>query len=282
MRRIACTFVSVFLAMTACKTPSSDSALQESADPQFEPNQKWRIETTVNQSAAALNAALRLKGKDGGQVVTPELISKSTCIVAMQVDRGALLLGGSGGEGLMSCRTGSGWSAPSFLQTGGFDLGAGIGWERLQTVVFVADPNLANTWKQNGSFTVGTYAKAIAADAAVALKSADQYGLAVVQASNGGLYAGVGVSFSSLNHAQETRNQAVYGESLGGGNPEDAYGRQCSTYVLPGRRNNCIYEWERRTGKKVKLVNPGEILQMAADSAPMITKPFNDQLRQMN
>jgi len=282
VRQFSCVLAAVFLAFSGCKTPGSDSALQESADPQFEPNQKWRIETTVNQAAAAVNAAMRIKGRDGNQVVTPELIAKSTCIVAMQVDRGALLLGGSGGEGLMSCRTGSGWSAPSFLQTGGFDLGAGIGWERLQTVVFVADQNLATTWKQNGSFTVGTYAKAIAADAAVALKSAEQYGLAVVQASNGGLYAGVGVSFNSLNHAQEIRNQPVYGEQLGGGNPEDSYGRQCSTYILPGRRNTCIYEWERRTGKKVKAVTSADVLQLSADSAPMITKPFNDQLRQMN
>ena len=282
MRQFGYAFVALVLGFSSCKTSSSDSALQESADPQFEPNQKWRIQTTVEQAAAAVNAAMRIKGRDGGLVVTPELLAKSTCIVAMQVDRGAFLLGGSGGEGLMSCRTGSGWSAPSFLQTGGFDLGAGIGWERLQTVVFVADQNLATTWKQNGSFTVGTYAKAIAADAAVALKSAEQYGLAVVQASNGGLYAGVGVSFSSLNHAQETRNQAVYGESLGGGNPEDSYGRQCSTYILPGRRNTCVFEWERRTGKKVKAVTPAEVLQMTADNAPMITKPFNDQLRQVN
>jgi lipid-binding SYLF domain-containing protein len=282
LRYLAYTFVSLVALVSACKTPSGDSALKESADPQIEPNQKSRIVTTVKQAASAVNSALRLKGRDGGLIVTPELIAKTNCVIGMQVDRGALLLGGSGGQGLMSCRTGTGWSAPSFMQTGGFDLGAGIGWERLQTVVFVADPNLATTWKQNGSFTVGTYAKAIAADAAVALKSADQYGLAVVQASNGGLYAGVGVSFNSLDHAQQTRNQPVYGELLGGGTPEDSFGRQCSAYILPGRRNNCIYEWERRTGKKAKAVSPAEILQTPADNAPMITKPFNDELRQMN
>lgn len=282
MKPVLFTLISLGMAVTSCKTPSTESSLQESADPQFEPNQKWRVETTVNQAAAAINAALRIKGRDGNPVVTQDLITKSACIIAMQVDRGALLLGGSGGEGLMSCRTGSGWSAPSFLQTGGFDLGAGIGWERLQTVVFVADQNLATSWKQNGSFTVGTYAKAIAADSAVALKSAEQYGMAVVQASNGGLYAGVGVSFNSLDHARETRNQAVYGDLLGGGNPEDTYGRQCSTYILPGRRNSCIYQWESRTGKKVKAVTAMDILQTPADNAPMITKPFNDQLRQMN
>lgn len=282
MRLLTISLLGVSLAFTACKTTSDEAALRESANPDFEPNQKWRIEKTVNDAASAVNAALRLKGRDGALLVTPELMSKTKCIVAMQVDRGALLLGGSGGEGLMSCRTGAGWSAPSFLQTGGFDLGAGIGWERLQTVVFVADQNLATSWQQNGSFSVGTYAKAIAADAAVALKSADQFGLAVVQASNGGLFAGVGVSFNSLNHSQEMRNQPVYGDLLGGGTPEDGYGRKCSTYILPGRRNGCIFEWERRTGKKAKAVTSAEVLQTPADSAPMITKPFNDQLRQVN
>lgn len=282
MRRFSCAVVLTVVALSACKTTSSDSDLRESADPDIEPNQKWRITNTVNDAAAAVNTATRLKGRDGSLVVTPELLGKTACVVAIQVDRGAFLLGGSGGEGLMSCRTGSGWSAPSFLQTGGFDLGAGIGWERLQTVVFVADQNIATSWKQNGSFTVNSYAKAIAADAAVALRSVDQYGLAVVQASNGGLYAGVGISFNSLSHAQDIRNQAVYGDLLGGGSPEDAFGRLCSNYILPGRRNACIFDWERRTGKKAKSVTSVEILQTPADSAPMITKPFNDQLRQMN
>ena len=282
MRLLISTLAFSSIIIIGCKTSSNESALNETADPQFEVNQKWRIQTTIEQAASAVSSASKINGKDGKPVVSSDLIGKSNCIIAMQVDRGALLLGGSGGEGVMSCRTGSGWSAPSFLQTGGFDLGAGIGWERLQTVVFVADQNLANNWKQNGSFTVGTYAKAIAADASVALQSMNEFGLAVVQASNGGLYAGVGVSFNSLSHAQEMRNQPVYGDLLGGGSPEDSTGRKCSTYILPGRRNGCIFEWERRTGKKVKPVTSEEILNTPADNAPMITKQFNDQLRQLH
>jgi len=45
------------------------------------------------------------------------------------------------------------------------------------------------------------------------------------------------------------------------------------------RRNGCIADWEQRTGKKAKRVSSTEILALPADSAPMLTKPFNDQLR---
>lgn len=269
--------LSIFLA--GCKTGSGSSDLAEAQDPQIDGNQKFRINQVVSNATAALSGALKVTGQNNTAVASPELLSKTTCIIAIRVERGAILLGGSGGEGLMSCRTGSGWSAPSFVQTGGFDLGVGIGFESLQSVVFVAEGNLAKSMRENGSFQVNTYARAIAGDSAAALKSLQQYGLAVVQTSNGGLYAGVGVSFNNLSHAEETRNQPVYGEILGGGVPADAGGRECSTYVLPMRRNGCIADWEKRTGKKVKRVSSTEILALPADSAPMLTKLFNDQLR---
>jgi lipid-binding SYLF domain-containing protein len=274
-----CLAIGSFLLMTGCKSNPDSAGLSEVQDPQLEGNQKARINETVYNATSSLGGALKLLGPSNLPVISPDVLAKTNCIISMQVERGAFLLGGSGGEGLMSCRIPGGWSAPSFLKTGGFDLGASIGWERLQTTMLVADQNLASAWRQNGSFEVSTYVKAIVGDASAALQSFGQNGLAVVQISNGGLYAGVGVSFSSLNHAQETRNQAVYGETLGGGIPTDGGGRSCSTYLLPGRRNGCIAEWQQRTGKKVTPVLPSQILSMPNDAAPILTKPFNDLLR---
>lgn len=270
------------LLVVGCKTSSDQSDLAETPDPQIEANQAARIKLTVAESTAALNGALKVIGPNNLAVVSPEVLSQSKCIISMQVDRGAILLGGSGGEGLMTCRlSAGGWSAPSFLRTGGFDLGAGIGFERMQSAIFVSDEKLAKAWQASGTFEVGTYAKAIAGDASAALQSLTQFGMAVVQVANGGLYAGVGVSFSSLDHAQETRNQPVYGEVLGGGVPSDNGGRLCSSYLLPGRRNGCIAEWEKRTGKQVRPVLSTMIFSMPADVAPVLTKPFNDILRQI-
>jgi lipid-binding SYLF domain-containing protein len=275
----------VFLALivvVGCKTTSDQSGLSETPDPQIEANQAARIKLTVSDASSALNGALKVLGPNNLPVVSSEVLAQSKCIIAMQVDRGAILIGGSGGEGLMSCRLpAGGWSAPSFLRTGGIDLGASIGFERMQSAIFVSDEKLAKAWQSSGSFEIGTYAKAIAGDVTAALQSLNQFGVAVVQVANGGLYAGVGVSFSSLNHAQETRNQAVYGEVLGGGVPTDNAGRLCSTYLLPGRRNGCIVEWERKTGKQIRPVLSNMIFSMPVDAAPMSTKPFNDILRQI-
>lgn len=282
MRQFSCSVILILLVLSACQTRSSDEGLRETTFHEIEPHQKWRIANTVNDAAAAINTAMRLKGRDGSVIATRELFGKTACVVAIQIDRSSFLPGGSGGEGLMSCRMGSEWSAPSFLHTGRFELGPSAGWERMQIVVFVADQNLAKRWKQSGTFTVNEYTKAVATDASAALQSLDQNGLAVVQASNGSLYPEVGISINSLSHAQDTRNQAVYGDLLGGGSPEDTFGRQCSAYVLADRRTTCVLDWERRSGKNTKSVASAKILQTPADNAPMITKSFNDQLRQKN
>jgi lipid-binding SYLF domain-containing protein len=270
------------IVVVGCKTASDNSGLSETPDPQIEGNQAARIKQTVSDSSAALNGAMKVLGPNNVPVVSEDVLAQTKCIIALQVDRGAILLGGSGGEGLMTCRLQQGgWSAPSFLRTGGFDLGASIGFERMQSAIFVSDDKLAKKWQAAGSFEVGTYLKAVAGDASAALQSLKQFGLAVVQVANGGLYAGVGVRFSSLDHAQETRNQVVYGEVLGGGVPSDAAGRLCSTYLLPGRRNGCIAEWEKKSGKQVRPVVSTMIFAMPNDVAPMLTKTFNDIVRQI-
>lgn len=278
-------FIGIILGLSlvlGCKTTDSGAQLAETPDPQIEANQAARIKLTVADATNALGGALKVVGANNVPVVSPDVIAQTKCIIAMQVDRGAILIGGSGGEGLMSCRLGSGgWSAPSFIRTGGLDLGASIGFERMQSAIFVSDEKLATMWQNSGTFEVGTYLKAIAGDASAAIQSMNQFGMAVIQVANGGLYAGVGVRFSSLAHAQETRNQAVYGEVLGGGVPSDAGGRLCSTYLLPGRRNGCIADWESRSGKKVRPVLSTMIFTMPTDAAPMLTKPFNDVLRQL-
>ncbi len=268
--------------VVGCKTSTDGSNLTETPDPNIEANQAARIKQTVSEATNALNGVLKVLGPNNLPVISPEALTQTRCVISMQVDRGAILIGGSGGEGLMSCRLqAGGWSAPSFLKTGGFDLGASIGFERMQSVIFVSDERLAKAWQSDGSFEVGTYMKAIAGDASAAIQSMSQNGMAVVQVANGGLYAGVGVRFSSLAHAQETRNQPVYGEVLGSGVPADAGGRLCSTYLLPGRRNGCIADWERRSGKKLRPVLSSMIFELSADTAPMLTKPFNDILRQV-
>lgn len=273
--------VGSLLFFMGCKTSSDSSGLMETQDPQIEANQKARILQTVADAVSAVSGSLKVLGPNNAPVITPDVTAKTNCIIGMQIERGAILIGGSGGEGLMSCRVPGGWSAPSFLKTGGIDIGASIGFESLQTTIFVSDPKLVKAWSESGTFEMKTYAKAIVGDAGAALQSFGQNGFAVVQVSNGGLYAGVGISFSSLNHAQETRNQAVYGEAFGGGVPSDAAGRLCSTYLLLGRRNGCIADWQKRTGKKVIEVLSTQILSMSAEMAPLLTKPFNDVLRKI-
>ncbi len=277
-----------FLLITSlfCFTAScgdTHSNLKEVSNPPLSYGEASRVSAAVANSAQALQQALTMTAPApySGKVIPEQLIRQSLCIVVLKVHRGAILLGGNGGEGLMSCRTATGeFSAPSFLRTGGFELSAGIGYKQLNIVYFITNPAVAENFKNQGQFSLRPYANAVAANASIAIRNASQYGVAAVQLNDLGLYAGVGISLSSLSHMTGLRNQKVYAQVLGNNNPNtvpmDASGRECSWFRLASRRNACIRQWQARSGGVISVES---ILTLPAYMAPTITQPWNDVLR---
>lgn len=241
--------------------------------------QELAIRNVTNDAAGALSHAMSITDFQGNKMVSKELLDKTKCIVSMKVTRGAFLLGGSGGEGVMICRLpNGGWSAPSYIRTGSFELSAAIGFDSTNINMFVTDEGLAQSFKTQLNFGVKAYAKAVAASAGLALEAASKYGMAVVQTNSQGLFAGVGVSFSSFSHMQAQRNQAIYADTLGDGTPVDASGRRCDSYIRPLLRQGCLDSYERKIGHKIQPVSVEKILGTSASSAPQITRAVTDIL----
>jgi len=276
-------FALVIAIFTACGSPDQSSTISETENPALRRGQYNVISKSVSNASQAISSALMVHDpRSGQQVVTGELLKRTKCIIAISVHRGAFLLGGNGGDGLMSCRMFSKeWSAPSFVRTGGFELSAGIGYTSFNLAMFITDEGLANRYKQQANFDVRSYLSAVAANASAAILNADRYGMAVIQTNDAGLYAGVGITFSSLSHMMAVRNPLVYQNVFGQSEPTDRGGRTCASYVIRRRREACIAEWSARTGGSVASITARAILETPANLAPQITKVFNDNLRRL-
>jgi SH3 domain-containing YSC84-like protein 1 len=244
------------------------------ADAPLTAGQAARIQKATASATSAVLSALYASDRFGSRIVSPELIRDTQCVVAMQITRGAFLLGGEGGEGAMTCRLARGWSAPSYVRTGGFELSAAIGFDVMNVTLFITNPALAEQFKGQLNFDTRAYASAVAASASAALTAAGRFGMAVVQTSQTGLFAGVGISFTSMSHMQAQRNQLLYNEIFGGSVPVDRMGRPCASYILPARRDACVAAYVASTGGKVVLVSAAEILSLPSYKAPAITRSF--------
>ena len=65
-----------------------------------------------------------------------DIAAKATCVAVVPgFKKGAFLVGGQYGQGVVSCRTGHGWSAPAFIQMTGASFGLQAGGESTDLVL---------------------------------------------------------------------------------------------------------------------------------------------------
>src|ERR1700733_11427865 len=62
--------------------------------------------------------------------IPDDIAAKATCVaVVPSFKKGAFIVGAQYGQGVLSCRTGHGWSAPVFIQMTGASCRLLAGWE---------------------------------------------------------------------------------------------------------------------------------------------------------
>jgi lipid-binding SYLF domain-containing protein len=68
--------------------------------------------------------------------IPDDIASKATCVAVIPAfKKGAFIVGGQYGQGVVSCRTGHGWSAPAFIQLTGASFGFQIGGQSTDLVL---------------------------------------------------------------------------------------------------------------------------------------------------
>ena len=134
------------------------------------------------------------------------IMRKANCVAVIpSVLKGAFIVGASYGQGVVSCRTGHGWSAPVFIRLAGASFGFQIGGQATDLVlVAVNDRGLQDLLKSK--FKIGADASAAAGPIGRNAQAATDITLnaeLLTYSRTKGLFAGV-----DLNGAVVSQNQS--------------------------------------------------------------------------
>ena len=162
------------------------------------------------QKAAEVVTALR-QAPDRG--IPDDLWGKAECVIVMpSVKKAAFGVGGEFGKGVMSCRQGTAWTAPVFMEMGKGSVGFQIGAQATDLVLLVMNRQGVNRMLED-HVTLGT-------DASVAAGPVGRTGAAATDhkftaevlsySRSKGLFAGIDVSGGVLRPDKDS-NEHAYG-----------------------------------------------------------------------
>ena len=143
-----------------------------------------------------------------GQVPKSVLNSAKCIAVFPKVITAAIVVGGTHGDGIVTCRSNDKWSTPSIASLTGGSLGAQIGGKSTDLVLFITNDDAVKTLKK-GKFAIG-------ADASVAVGSYDaaadltKSGVVAYQRNEGG-YLGASLGAGNIK-IDEDANMRLYGK----------------------------------------------------------------------
>jgi len=115
---------------------------------------KSDIKDQIQQSEKAANVFSEIMNTpDKG--IPKELLESAKCVAVFpSVLKAGFIVGGRGGRGVASCRTGNGWSAPAYFNLGGGSVGLQIGAQSTDFVLLFMNNNGLNSLLSD-QFTLG-------------------------------------------------------------------------------------------------------------------------------
>jgi lipid-binding SYLF domain-containing protein len=90
----------------------------------------------LDQRIEAAHAVLHELMATPDKGIPDDIAAKATCVAVIPgFKKGAFVVGGQYGQGVVTCRTGHGWSAPAFIQLTGASFGLQIGGQSTDLVL---------------------------------------------------------------------------------------------------------------------------------------------------
>ena len=170
----------------------------------------WAVDNTKVLDAATQTVQ---NMTTGGTPIPSSLLGNAKCIaVVPKLTKGGFIVGGEHGNGVVSCRTASGWSAPAFITITGGSVGLQVGAEHQEIVLLMN--NQGEQELINGHWDLG--AEAVAAgptgDSAGVGESTGWKAPVLSYAHSSGAYAGANLQGSKIDLDQDA-NHNLYGKS---------------------------------------------------------------------
>ena len=163
----------------------------------------------LNEAAAVLTE-LRNTPENG---IPDSIWNKAHCVVVIPgLKKGGFIVGGEHGSGVMSCRRGSTWGPPVFMEMTKGSVGLQAGISSTDLVLVVMNESGADKLLRN-KVTLGTDASIAAGPVGRTASAATDAQLSAEMLSysrSKGLFAGIDLSGGSLN-PDTSRNERAYG-----------------------------------------------------------------------
>jgi lipid-binding SYLF domain-containing protein len=164
----------------------------------------------AGEASEVFNQIMNVREK----AIPQELIDKAEAIVVFpDVVKAAFIIGGKGGQGVISRRTRSGWSAPAFFNIGGGSFGAQIGATKTDYVMLVMNEAglnglLKDKFEMGGE--VGVAAGPVGREAAASTNLTLDAGILSYSRSKGA-FIGAALKGAVISPDNDL-NEAVYGK----------------------------------------------------------------------
>jgi lipid-binding SYLF domain-containing protein len=166
----------------------------------------------IQEAANVLREIHAVPDKD----IPQDLWNKAACVIVVPgLKKGAFVLGGEYGKGLMSCRRARMWSAPIFMQVGKGSVGFQIGAQSIDLVLLVMNTEGTQKLLRN-KVTLGVEASVAAGPVGRDARAATDAQLKAEILSYSrtqGLFAGINLS-GGVVKADEDDNEDLYGAGV--------------------------------------------------------------------
>lgn len=171
-----------------------------------------KLQERLNKSGTILNQITSAPDKG----IPQEILSHAECVgVIPSLVKAGFGFGGEYGQGVVTCRTGNGWSAPAFYRIGGGSFGLQIGGEAVDLVMLFMNDRGAQSLLTHkvkigadASASAGPVGRTAAADTNIALQSE-----ILTYSRSRGVFAGISLKGSWIEqNAGDTRT--FYGRDI--------------------------------------------------------------------
>ncbi len=171
---------------------------------------KREIQETARQAASVFQKFVSSKS------ISDEQLNKAKCVAVFpEVTQVALGVGGSHGDGLISCRSATGWSNAAPLDISGASIGAQLGAKKTDMVLLLTTEK-ARRQIESGTLTLGANGSFVASTEdrkAMELELSTKNPDVIAYVQERGLFAGASLNGTGVRiDADEVRN--LYGKEL--------------------------------------------------------------------
>jgi lipid-binding SYLF domain-containing protein len=160
------------------------------------------LQSRVNAAKVVLDQIMAAQDK----TIPTNILRSATCVAIVPgMVKGAFVFGAQYGQGIVTCRTGHGWSAPVFIRMAGGSFGFQIGGQSTDLIlVAMNDRGLQDLLKNK--FKIGGDASAAAGPVGRAGQAATDWKMGAELLSysrNKGLFAGIDLDGTSVSQNRE-------------------------------------------------------------------------------